>query len=471
MKKRKGFTLVELIITISIIGLVFVLSGDFVINTFRVPDRTMREYNIQSNMRLVSTKITRIVRDASATFAVYRVNHNNLTAGWNYIIPSLDRTSVVEYIWNGTTWDSRTVVEPLDGVTYTLAFDKLSPAYADNLLQYDIVATIEGETRTIRSEVEALNSLQVIDRGSSTYPANALAYRSDPRPTQVSDTKAAISFVLDKSGSMAWRMNGSDTANDLSTNPDYHSRMKKLRDEANRLIDNLATNPNIYAAIVPFDSNANGTYNMEPVQIGESANSILKTAINALVAGGGTNTGDGIRRGYYTVSQFKEDNPTYEVMNFMIILVDGVTTFYSAHEVEHPGDQLSDYTFVNGFNNIDDVELDLDGSNNDFGDYFANGRYGGYGNSLDPWGTEYVELVGDMVKQYGASPSDDLSPVKVYVIGFSSVSADYGSLQNIATATGADTYYQAGSSEALEAIFTAIQKDINDSLWHIGGPN
>jgi hypothetical protein len=60
----------------------------------------------------------------------------------------------------------------------------------------------------------------------------------------------------------------------------------------------------------------------------------------------------------------------------------------------------------------------------------------------------------------------------VYVIGFSSVSRDYDSLEDIALATsGEATYYEAGDVETLNGIFKAIGKDISDALWHIGGPN
>jgi hypothetical protein len=162
----------------------------------------------------------------------------------------------------------------------------------------------------------------------------------------------------------------------------------------------------------------------------------------------------------------------------MVILVDGVTTFYSAHEVEWNGTDISDYDYVEGSSNIDNIRLDLSGYYNDYGDYFNQGRYGGSGNSLDYWGTQYVNLIGNYVKEYGDTSFVDKKPIKVYVIGFSGVSSDHGSLNDIANATGAegpegetDDFYTAGDSAALESIFDSIQKDINDSLWHIGGPN
>jgi hypothetical protein len=184
----------------------------------------------------------------------------------------------------------------------------------------------------------------------------------------------------------------------------------------------------------------------------------------------------------------------------MIILVDGVTTFASVHEV------VTDHTISFG-SSQGDYYTDLDGREYEFShstgfwiwrtyyyDYigpvyenyvmgegnidnswasnnvlYSNGAYFGNGSSLDPYGTAYVDLVGDMVKDYKDGTNEE---IKVYVIGFSAVPADYGSLEDIALATTDDTvYYEAGSSEALEEIFSAIQRDISDALWHIGGPN
>lgn len=474
MKNNKGFTLIELILSLAILGLVISLSSSFLLSTFKLPVKAETEYNIQHEMRMLSKNVTSVIRDASATFALHRTNHNNLTEGWNYIIPTSDKKSIIKYEWNEdtSTHDSSNLIESKDGVTFDLTYEKTSAPYEDNLLQFHLLVNVNGNERDILSEVEALNSLQVIDRGSSTLPANALAYRTDPRPTEVSDNKAAVAFVLDKSGSMGDRMDGSSYSYDWHSNPFYHSRMKKMRDEAKRLIESLSENPNIYASIIPFDSTANGSYLMEPVRVNDTASSVMIDKINSLSANGGTNTGDGIRRGYHTIKQFNDNHDDWDINNFMVILVDGVTTFYSAYRVDYPGSSLNDYTYVTGSNNIDNREIYY------YNYTYSQGRYGGSGNSLDYWGTQYVNLIGNYVKEYGDTSFVDKKPIKVYVIGFSGVSSDHGSLNDIANATGADgpegetdDFYTAGDSAALESIFDSIQKDINDSLWHIGGPN
>jgi prepilin-type N-terminal cleavage/methylation domain-containing protein len=467
LRQKKGFTLIEVLVVMAIIGVVISMSFNLIIMPTRVYGKSVTESEIQFKLRTISQSVNTIVREASATFALPRTNRTNLTAGWNYIIPRMDisstqSTSIIEYTWNDDTQthDSRVIASPLSGVTYNLVFTKLNPSNVDNLLEYKIIATVDGQTREVQSEVEALNSLQVIDKGSVSVPSNTLAYRIDARPTQISDVKAAITMVLDKSGSMAWDMNGHTTYTQSNT------RIYKLKQEAVRLIEGLSSSPNIYASIIPFESTANNPQEMLPVRVNDAASDVLINKINSMTAGGGTNVGDGLRRAYYITEQFSE-NTTSTVNNFMIILVDGVTTFYSATRVNASyWGTITSVNYVFGDNNIDDQEI------SNYNTTYPNGRYGGYGNQLDPWGTRYVDEIGAMILDFGSGATADYLPIRAYVIGFSADHDDFGSLGDIAAATtGSTVYYQAGDETALEAIFASIQDDINDSLWHIGGPN
>lgn len=470
MKQRKGLTLVELIISVALIGLVIALASQILLSAMPLPGKAIFEFEVQNKIRLLSQHVNVTIRDASATFALYRTNHNHLTAGWNYIIPSLDQTSVIEYIWNADTGthDSRVIVEPQDGVTFNLVFRKLQPSDQDNLLQYDISVDVSGRTEAIRSEVEALNSLQVIDRGSTTYPANALAYRTDARPTMVSDVRAAVAMVFDKSGSMAWKLNGS-SANDSSSDPNNWSRMKHLKIEAVRLVTELSANPNVYASLSPFSYTANDPQAMLPVRQNETASDVLINKINSMSANGYTNTGDGMRRGYYSIVNFNAGT-TITTKNFMIILVDGCTNTYSVERIDRSGSTWTNVDYFEGDGNIAG-EFDDSGWTTDFNKNLPDGRYY-IGSDRNAYAEGYVSAIGSKIRAYGDTEYADEEPIQSYVIGFSSVTADHGSLGEIATATtGTTTYYTAGSPEALEAIFEDIQRDISDALWHIGGPN
>lgn len=326
----------------------------------------------------------------------------------------------------------------------------------------------------------------------------------DTRLDEVSNSQAVVGMVLDKSGSMGDRMDGGSYVSEGHSNSFYHSRMKLMKQEATRLVEGLSEYPNVYISINPFDSTANGSEDMLNAKQNLDTSPGLKSIVNGLSAGGGTNTGDGIRRAYYRIKEFNEltENTTKTNKNFMIILVDGVTTYasiqenvtqhtittrtnhgqtYSVDSREYTFSHSEDVTFfgfylytnyyytrspyttyVVGNNSIDNER----GNNNIF---YSDGRYYGDGNNLDPYGTEYVDLMGAMVQSYKEGTNEE---IKVYVIGFSDVEADYGSLEDIAISTTGDSdYYEAGSAEALEAIFKAIQRDISDALWHIGGPN
>ena len=60
----------------------------------------------------------------------------------------------------------------------------------------------------IETQLEALNSLQIIDRGTLADAATAVAYRDDSRPFAVVGT---IAMVFDTSGSMKEDVDGDTT--------------------------------------------------------------------------------------------------------------------------------------------------------------------------------------------------------------------------------------------------------------------
>ncbi len=576
MKKKNGFTLIELLLTLALISVIIVIGTNLLIFGTKSHAITLDEFSTQSNIRLVSQKMNKVIRDASAVYVLHREDDTKLTEEWNYIMVSSDKSKLLEYIWNGAT-KKHDIKELVSGNSYTqlgLEFNKKPPADEDKLLEFDLKISSNGKHRTILTELEAKNALQIIDR-SYDKDGNVIAYRYDTRIDEASNAQAVLSMVLDRSGSMDDAMNGTSTW--TTTN----KRIYKMRTEAVRLLDELSKKPNINVSIVPFSSTANNPSAM--LNLTKNLTAIKKT-VTDLTASGGTNTGDGIRRGYYQIKQFNEieANKNKTNKNFMIILVDGVTTFASVNKVVNevissPKDQGDIYVY-NGYKYLrnstqsyktkvyfdDGVDVDLedfynDGSNDysyskvnalkksyesskdekekkgdaykgeNFKDdkgityylkdhkknnkrwtyfyeateyeyiryayifngikkgdyvigdnnidnsksnnneYYTNGRYAGNGGNLDPWGTAYVDLVGEMVKVYKEGTNET---IKTYIIGFSSKAEDYGSLSDIAIATtGEATFYTAGDSEALEEIFRAIQKEISDALWHIGGPN
>lgn len=495
MMRRKGFTLIELIIVIAISGLVFIGATNTIIFAMRVHEMSVVEFDIQSNLRLLSHKINEDSRDSAGAFILYRENANNMTAGWNYIMLNADKTKVLEYRWDEAT--STHVVDEIysgaPGVTLDLTFEKSNAPDEDKLVIFSLSLTYKGQTRTIDSEVESINALQVVDRAYGKV-ANTLSYRNDKRVTEISNAQAAVAMVLDISGSMDRKLDGS------STSKSEDKRLTKMKVEALRLIDNLAKNPNVYISLNPFSTTANDSKEMLKAQANNGTNSAITGYFSSddFDAGGGTNTGDGIRRAYHRIKEFneKQENLNRTNKNFMIVLVDGATTFASVDKVywdlyrtssELGGTFTSDgitYTkyrtsgndrYYCGYDlNRTIFRMGNSNTNSDTADEkdyetYANGAIVGNGSYIDPIGTAYVDEIGELVRAY---KKDTEEAIKVYVIGFSSVANDTASLEDIAVATSGSTkYYTAGSSEALQSIFSAIQKDISDALWHIGGPN
>ena len=502
MKKTNGFTLLELIISLAIISLIIMMGTQLLIFGIRGHSRSYNEFDIQSNIRIVSQHMNNTIRDSSGVFLLHRENANNLTSEWNYIMLSPQKDRMIHYIWNPSTNShiSKDLFPAIDGIKLDFELTRDDDSDLEKLLGLYFSVEGRGKTREINTELEAKNALQVVDR-SYLHKANTLAYRKDTRLDEVSNSQAVVAMVLDVSGSMANKMDGTDDANDSSNNPTDYSRMKLMKTEAIRLVEGLSEQPNIYIGITPFSSTANNSGSMMNAKQEIDTNPGLRSTIQELSAGGGTNTGDGIRRAYYNISDFNEKHPNKTNKNFMIILVDGVTTFGSVHEVvrnhtisfsSYQGPTLTqngknyEYShrtgllfktyhykyigleheiYVIGDGNITNSEL----TNSNLNTYYTKGRYYGDGEFLDPVGTEYVNTIGSMVRSYKEGTNE---AIKAYVIGFSANSNDFGSLSDIAKAVTGDTvYYEAGSPKALEDILKEIQRDITDALWHIGGPN
>lgn len=494
MKARKGISLVELLIAVALVSIVIAAGTNFILFGVKGHAITIDEFNIQSNTRLVSSKINSIIRDASGVFILHRDDDENLTEEWNYIMLNDDKTKLLEYVWDGES-DSHTIKELVTGlnqVNFDLEFIKNNPSDEDKLLEFYLKVMHGGKERVVNTEIEAKNALQVVDR-SYLNKGNTLSYRYDSRLGDASNAQAVVAMVLDRSGSMADTMSGGSTNN--------HSlrRLTLMKAEAVRLVEELAKKTNINISIVPFNSTANNPGDM---LVANNNLNALRQTINGLTATGGTNTGDAIRRGYYQIQEFNEDeaNKNRTNKNFMIILVDGVTTFGSTHEIireeiyfsSHQGNQVVQNGKTYVYNRVEsyldwftiryryyyrfeEVEYVVGNSDIQNSEMRANnsrsnvGQYAGAGNVLDTWGTEYVNLIGEMVREYKEGTNE---AIQVYVIGFSARPSDHGSLGDIAMATRGDNlYYEAGDSEALEEIFKAIQRDITDALWHIGGPN
>lgn len=492
MKNRKAVTLIELILVLAIISLVVPTATSMLLLGQKAESMSFEEFDIQSDIRVVATILNNTIRDSGGIFILHRDNSNKLTEEWNYIMLNDSKDKLVEWRWDDASQTHKQVeLLGVDGrSTLDIVYNKRSKPNEDNLLEFTLtILNQEDGNREITSELESVNSLQVVDRAYGKI-ANTLAYRNDKKLTEVSNSQAVVSMILDTSGSMAYSLSGGNA------NSNNKSRISIMKDEATKLLNGFSEYPNIYVSLIPFNTTANGPTEM----LNSKANKgNFLASINNLKANGGTNTGDGIRRGYYRIKEFNErqENINKTNKNFMIILVDGVTTFASATEYYSHDIEYNNYmgptvvykgleykydgsnfwgtryyynrTATSYFIGDADVSSNTIANRDSVVKQYPNGIIIGNGSNLDAYGTEYVNIIGELVKSYKKGTNE---AINVFVIGFSSVKADYGSLEDIAKATRGDTvYYKADSQEALNQIFLSIQREISDALWHIGGPN
>ena len=254
-------------------------------------------------------------------------------------------------------------------------------------------------------------------------------------------------MVLDTSGSMADNLSGGHSG---------QSRISILKDEAKTLINSFAKEDNIDIGLAPFATSANNPFAFQNAKTNTSA---LISNINSLSAVGGTNTGDGLRRAYWLLYDHNHDvGVGVRASNYVIILVDGVTTFASVEVVDdgHGHSHRIDITDDREVN--DSGYLDRNDPNNPASNIAGNGS------DLDSQGTKYVDTIGAML-QNG-------SFARAYVIGFSSVSSELRSVNDIASACGApsERVFTAGSSDDLNEVFKEIREDIVNDLWYLQGP-
>lgn len=544
MQRRKGITLIELVVGIAIAAMLAVVTVNILpvgLNASRLAED---EFERQADIRTAMLNVNSFIRYSTAAFAVTKEkfqpvedlnteNITNLSDGWNYFGVSPDGKELVHYKYDSASGKhvKEVVVADNKDITYSIKFYKNSESIDDKLLQFKVECYKAGELLfEYESEIEALNALQVISQGDAANVSVALAYRADARPV-VEQVYAAVSMILDMSGSMNARMDGSGR-ND--SNPPSDARIRILKTRAIELIDSLE---NSYISIVPFSTTANIPHQSMPNISNPSGfrfvddtrqKEQLEYIANGLNALGGTNTGDGMRRGYYQLKSFNENKPSTvssaEIKNYMVILVDGVTNIGNM-EMQSFEDYQGDSGYIKSeelfgwvkFNNHwiwgvigykywYDKSTDqntLANGNLLYMDSIVNGPFyandgsdirkskfeNGRGIKGNPWsnsetasGKDYVDLVGANLIQ-GKNGYADLN-IETFVIGFSSLTSDLESVANIAKAAGipvtdADIesdfkdhkyIYIATDTEGLKDAFSRIGGIIKTELWQVWGP-
>jgi prepilin-type N-terminal cleavage/methylation domain-containing protein len=473
---KKGFTLLELIVVIAILGMVITTITGLMFYGFNVYTLTSKDFEVQSDVRLAMEETDKLVRYSSALFAVPDVTY--MDAEWNYIGMNAAGTEIINYRWDAATQThiQEVMVGPYDGITFNIGFEKANNLSKDNTLRmYFESFTANGSVKRydIKSGYEALNSLQVINYGTASNPAKALAYREEQYSYENFKLVVNITMVLDVSGSM-----GSGLVDPNGTvNTNNPSRISVLKTQSKMIVEKFAQNSNsdvsINLSLVPFSTYAKTPSIFYDVKNTTQKSTLLST-IDAISANGNTNTGDGLRRSYYQLlTKQTNDLATATtdtiVKNYTIILVDGESNHSSMYNTSTTTQVCTKYNKQNvctKWANSTTWEQHY---------YSANGTINnctftssstsctpGYVSSITQ-ANEYVDLMGanvsnpDFVTNYLVSFATDVSATQITFI------AD-------ATQTPSQRVYYATDANQLGLSFTEIQMSITNDLWQFLGP-
>lgn len=451
MKKNTGMTLIEVIVSIALMGLVVTGAYSLINFTRLYLQKSRAEYEFQFSTRYALQQTGDVIRYSTAVFTIPESSFSagHLDSGWDYIgiVDTDDGQQIVKYTYDmdtNTHFES-VLVPPQKDVRYEFVFSSVDPSHEDTLLNFSIRSYPAGSVDehgeevpavTVTSEVSSQNSLQIYDLSTPPAdPAVAIAFRAQER---IQSVVGHVAMVLDTSGSMS----------------DYlgaKTRIETLRDRAKDVINEFAREDNIDIKLVPFSTSANASSDSEFLSSKDPA---LITAVNALRALGGTNTGDGLRRAYWALYRHNEEaGAGVRPSNYLVILVDGDSNFAS---IDHYVSNAADATFITGEGSVNEGYLNISPYDR------TNGNIAGPGNGWDqPYGAKYVQLIGEnQIRGFA----------RVYVIGFAGEGS--ASVAQIANACGArpENVFTANDEAALQEAFSDIRQDIVNDLWYLQGP-
>lgn len=523
MVKKKGFTLIEIVVVLAIMGIVFlVVSNVFslVINTNKIANN---EFDLQSNMRIVSENLNQKIRFSPAVFTLKKETFEKpKKSGWRYLgiedvkdksgniigkqvveyIPVIeeekeivDGETVITYKSTGTSADHnrKVLINNINDVDINLYFDKNMSDKNSKLLDFVIEGVTKDSLRrkmTISTKLQALNAMVVEHEGN---PAVAIAYKDEVPGKRVKGTQEAyaiITLTLDLSGSMRFDMDGEEYGiND--------ERINALNEKTNKLIADLKSDGGkIYINIITYGTRVDEydtLSNFKNINDIEYKNFKAKWGYD-----GGTNTGEALLKAYQSMLEKPGVTipPGAKVNYYNILLTDGEPTHYTRYIIE--GDKHGPYSGygpqdMNNMYHSEKIKRWFSYHHTDyyfFRDkwtsplYISDNNYGYNGKPNTSYAMQYVKRI---AKDYiSKSPLE----IKSYIIGFGNEKNDYG--QNInenlskeiasycvgedsmvfdpKNKNGKSAYYNATSSEQLDIVYSELTEIIKGDMWHVMGP-
>ena len=479
MKKRKGVTLLELILALALFSIVIAMGTNLFIFGNKVQKVSANEADMQAKTRLTAEHINNITRFATKTHTIPRSSFQNSENGvrdpnTSYIgITKEGHVVIDEPNPSLGTRKIQYLAKKQDGIEYEIIFNKVndeSGNLIDTALNFSIVGKKDGKiVNEIASQVEILNSFSVEYLGTQTDPAVALAFSLvEPGSQEWIEISpdAYITLVLDVSGSMEWDMDGKNT----SIN---NRRLTILKEKALKMIDRLAAlDFNIYVSVVPFSNNANNPSDFKNLQV-ESERIDVINQITGLNANGATNTGDGIRRGYYRLknkanSLISGGKEYADFTQHMMILVDGETNTETR--------TILSRSWLLGYYVTSEKQTEADGNTNN-SVVVGNHRTV----SVSDNNNNYINHLGTtLIKPYKFEfEGEQKQAINSFVIGFSNLTKDHNSLNAIGNAVngkqfehsgGMKPYILAKDADELDFAFEQFEAEVENSLWVITRP-
>lgn len=488
IKNKKGFTLIELVLVVSILSIFILVSSNAILLMFKSHSQTYGEYDLQSSARIISKQVGETIKYSQAVFAVpieYVEDVNKMDPEWEFIALSPDKRSVLNYKYNTSLGqhEATVLLAPQDNIEYEIIFEKRSASeevvggetvfHNESVLYYSILAHslikndegnwVRGSQKIVmESEVKALNALQVVDKGTALSPAVALAYRKDDQTYGEGRSHVVkVALILDRSGSMDW-IPGVD--NDTSGT----SRMTYLKkaliggglNGQSGMIAQFAVYPNFEISIVPFSNRAQSFINSttgQPFFNAQLNKADIVSIINNLSASGSTNTGDGIRRAFYNLKNFSVSgyNSNVEEHDFTIILVDGDSNAFSYSDYTEDGYNIWPWGWIVTDRNYNYI-LDSDIYYNDTSSTWR----------TDESGFGYVSRIGQKII------TEENYDGTYYLIGYVNDENSAG-VENIRQALNIPEdrkFMYSDPNFDLNEVFANIATDIMAKTWLVTGP-
>ncbi len=250
INKIKGFTLVEIIITIALMGLVLIGVVSFLRVSGEINDNQTAEFYFQADMRDAMLQIEDKIKKAGAIFTVpprLFDDEDNRDKEWSYIgVPksgvNKDKICLITYDEKNKKWLETPFTEESDDVSYGMKIEKPEKSSESRILSKIVNYSIQGAPskagviqtslmRELSTSTEVLAAAFVGDKSNDDEEPSAIAFKKTSKQALARPT---LNILVDASESMNYQMHDDSTG--------HPSRMELTKDTITNLLDALRTN-------------------------------------------------------------------------------------------------------------------------------------------------------------------------------------------------------------------------------------